>query len=101
MNKIEFIHYRSQNGTHGGATVAIKRNGANVRIRVEHCSKTAVFNKKIGRSVAAGRITAFENGREQLRSKIIDIVVNDPLDARNEIINHLAPEMKKRGYLFK
>lgn len=60
--KISYMHYRRRDafGTvtdpRGGATVAIKTENGSTSFSIAWCGKKEVFNRKIGRAVATGRL---------------------------------------------
>lgn len=61
MSKIQFIHRRPiQNGliaNSGGFTVAYMEDGPNgIHAAFAQCSRRDNFNKRLGRTVAAGRL---------------------------------------------
>lgn len=59
-----FMHYRRRDSygeaqPQGGVTLAIRPIGGNViRVAMAKCGKKDVFNKKLGRAIAEGRLAA-------------------------------------------
>lgn len=84
---IQYMHYRSANGTRGGATVAILPNDADqtATISIARCNPNDVFCKKTGREIAAGRIRAAQAGRESLESKVRVITIETPEKLKDSV----------------
>ena len=98
-----FMHYRRPgNGdysTHGGATVAIQPiSEEKAIVSIARCSDLDVFNKKIGRTVAAGRLTAYTAGKEFGPHIIREVAIDDEQGIKNAVGNALAIDMIKEGY---
>lgn len=61
-NPVYFMHYRRRDTygsplSQGGATLAIRPMGGNViRVAMAQCSDKDIFNKKLGRTIAQGRL---------------------------------------------
>jgi hypothetical protein len=60
-NDVRFLHIRKHTKTGtllptGGATIAVTKADKGYNFYVAQCSDKDVFNKKIGRSVASGRL---------------------------------------------
>ena len=111
MDKLQFMHYRAfttdtdggwgetdEISSRGGATVAIMQADNNkVLVSIARCNPSDVFNKKVGRTIAAGRLQAYLNGREKLADKIQEIVITDPLQMKETVANAIAVEMDLLG----
>jgi len=94
MDKIQYMHYRSTNGTHGGATVAILPLENNkVFISIAYCNPADTFNKKLGRAISAGRLQAALNGRNNLSNYIREIDVADMNYLKDSVAEELGMEM--------
>lgn len=62
----QIMHFRKRNGDpRGGLTIAIDYNAKEHAIYVARakCSKNDMYNRKLGRNIAQGRLTAFFDGR--------------------------------------
>lgn len=67
MNKLSFMHYRNHRAytdeidCRGGATVAImeQENKDAVLVSIARCHDNDVFDRKMGRVIASGRIQAY------------------------------------------
>ena len=60
-SEVRYLHIRNHNKEgqllpRGGITVAVKKEGNEFKSYIAHCSDKDVFCKRIGRSVAAGRL---------------------------------------------
>lgn len=109
MNNIQFMHYRAFNenmgwgdsdeiSSRGGATVAILPADNNkVLVSIARCNPGDVFNKKVGRTIAAGRLQAYLNGREKLADKIVEVVITNPLQLKETVAEAIAEEMDMLG----
>lgn len=99
MDNIEFMHYRSANGTRGGATVAIYPQAATMTalISVARCGPADIFNKKIGRDVAKGRIAAYLKGRESSVKHVDQIVVPEGMDLKAAVDIAVFEQMASHG----
>jgi len=103
MNKLEFMHYRYFNtelekSSRGGATIAILPADNNkVLVSVARCNTTDVFNKKVGRSIASGRLIAYLNGRDSIANKVREVVITDPLRVKECVADALQEEMDGYG----
>ena len=82
MNKgIEFMHiraYESLSGQtpspRGGKTVAIMPiEGNRAKFSIARCGPNDIFNKKVGRDIAEGRLNDFLKGRATLEDKVYQI----------------------------
>lgn len=104
MNKVEFMHYRKfdndlYNGvsvsSRGGATIAILPgdNGL-AMIAVARCNPTDVFNKKVGRAIAGGRLQAFVNGRASLEGHVQTIEIVDMLKLKESVDDFVREDME-------
>lgn len=75
-----FMHYRTcQNGNlvqpNGGATLAIRQVGDDkLVVSIARCRKTDVFNKKLGRTIAEGRLNAFLNTDKEMTKDVLRII---------------------------
>lgn len=89
MQKFEYMHYRTADKTRGGATVAIypQDTTKTALIAIARCGPHDVFNKKIGRAIASGRISAFLAGRPS--EHVEQIVVENPDDLKMIVDTHL------------
>jgi len=96
MNKVQFMHFRPTSGFNkcrGGATVAIMpiepptstagNTAGKLLVSMAKCNAADVFNKKIGREIAAGRLRAFLDGRESAQYKVWMVDVPDIMDDGN------------------
>lgn len=94
----KYIHLRQVKSTtglqaRGGLTVAFREiplaNGnKSVSIATARCSRNDVFNKKIGRAVAEGRLNTIRNG-----SQLITITLPEDVDT----VPELAKAFGKKG----
>jgi len=65
----QIMHFRKRNGDQrGGLTVAIDYNHEERAIYVAEakCSRNDMFNRKLGRTIATGRLQAFFDGRSNI-----------------------------------
>jgi len=102
MKSVQFIHYRQYSSerddvcSRGGATVAIRDDDNNknqVLVSIARCNPHDVFNKKIGRNIAAGRIDAYLGGRSSLETQVRSVWVADDLDSKRVVADFLYDEM--------
>lgn len=98
MEQFEFMHYRSADKTKG-ATVAILPLDHNktALITVSRCGPYDNFNKKIGRSVASGRIIAYMNGRSSMDEYVHTIDIPDGVELKKAVAEVLEDEMAESG----
>ena len=98
MTKFEFMHYRNEDKS-SGATVAILPYLDNTALlAISWCGPHDAFNKKIGRAVSSGRITAYLNKRAfmQYHVRVIDVPEGSIL--KKVVAERLANEMSEYGY---
>ena len=98
--RVEYMHFRSifRNGV-GGATVAImpQEERGTALISVSRCGPMDNFNKKIGRDIAVGRLTAYLAGRSSAAVHIREIDVPDMLRLKESVAVAMAPELDDIG----
>ena len=99
MNQFQFMHYRSANGTKGGATVAILPDAATktALFAISRCGPHDIFNKKIGRAVSSGRINAFIKGRATMGEHINQVTFDDPIELKALVNDVVGDEMAAYG----
>ena len=91
---IQYMHYRGQD-VRGGATVAIMPIANNrVYLSVARCGPQDVFNKKVGRDIATGRLRAYIAGRTSVQIREIPV---DPLNVKASVDNVIGEEMAADG----
>lgn len=95
--KTQFMHYRIlENGiptSRGGTTVAIRQLGNKAIVGVSQCALGDVFNKKLGRMIAEGRLniyetkdlTSFPGGRKKVAAHVFEVDVMDGEDVRTVV----------------
>lgn len=99
------MHYRYFNmdmemSSRGGATIAILPADNNkVLVSIARCNTTDVFNKKVGRAIASGRLIAYLNGRDSIANKVREVVINDPLRVKESVATALQEEMDALAYI--
>jgi len=95
MNKIQYMHFRQKDrATYGGATLAIMPLDKNkVVVAIAHCNPKDLFNKKMGRTIAAGRLQAFLDGRESVEANIREVTVPDMSRIKEAVESELQLEM--------
>ena len=95
MNKIQYMHFRQKDrATYGGATLAIMPLDKNkVVVAIAHCNPKELFNKKMGRTIAAGRLQAFLDGRESVEANIREVTVPDMSRIKEAVESELQLEM--------
>jgi hypothetical protein len=104
----QFMHYRKFNMTQsngfsevnsrGGATVAVYPAENNtVLISVARCNPNDVFNKKVGRTIAEGRIRAYLEGREGMDKYVKVLSIPDPLFLKKTVAEALEDEIDEAG----
>jgi hypothetical protein len=95
--KVQYMHFRTVNRQcNGGATVAILPADNNkVLFTVARCGPHDLFNKKIGRTIATGRLKAYLDGRETVSNHVRTMVINDPLYIKEAVGGYLYEEMAK------
>lgn len=110
QDNIHFMHYRQIHGTtvdcRGGATLAIKEEGNGLLlIGVARCNTSDVFNKKLGREIAMGRIKSYEKGRYGVPTdvdteKVFHLSVNytNGKELREAVDQAVGNEMAHYGY---
>jgi len=93
------MHYRSANGTKGGATVAILSDAVTntALFAISRCGPQDIFNKKIGRAVSSGRIKAFVQGRGTVAEHINQVTFDDPADLKAIVDATVADTMEAYG----
>ena len=95
-NPIEYMHFRPIfRDVSGGATVAIMPRASlgTALISVARCGPMDNFNKKIGRDVATGRLSAYLAGRQSVASHVREIAVPDMLKLKETVAMALENEM--------
>lgn len=102
FGKIEFMHFRDDSGdVRGGCTVAISHDPSNqvAIFSLAYCNRTDVFNKKIGRSIASGRLAAFMNGRQSMIDRV-HVIQDVPSDQgiKTLVATELAEELAELHY---
>ena len=99
MNQFQFMHYRSANGTKGGATVAILPDAVTktALFAISRCGPHDIFNKKIGRAVSSGRINAFIKGRATMGEHINQVTFDDPIELKSLVNDVVGDEMDAYG----
>ena len=99
MTKLQYMHYRpATTDSRGGATVAILPIYDNkVLISISRCGPSDMFNRKIGRSIAAGRLRAFMDGREKVVSMVREVSYDDPFEIKQAVGEELYKEMASKG----
>ena len=95
----QYMHYRSANGSRGGATVAILPDSATktALFAISRCGPNDNFNKKIGRTVASGRINAFIKGRSTMTEHINQVAFQDQLELKSLVDAVIGDEMEAYG----
>lgn len=97
--QIEFMHYRPTmpNGR-GGITVAILPSSTDksALLAFARCGPSDNFNKKVGRAISSGRMTAFLN-RGPGAYDVREVPVSDMLQLKTIVAGHLAHEMFEEG----
>ena len=83
-----FMHYRNHNtdgsiASNGGMTVAIMvdpDDRQTALVGISRCKDNEVFNKKIGRDVALGRMRAWSEGRsnDRINTNVFQLKLSDP-----------------------
>ena len=104
MNKVEFMHFRPHDNSivRGGATVAIlpKENNKAV-IAIAFCGPNDVFNRKVGRAVAEGRLIASMDhraNRPKMAGMTREIDITDPQSLKSCVANAIEDEMAAEGF---
>lgn len=100
-NHFEFMHYRARVGAVSGrkaprgATVAIHPlEGRNTAlISIAQCGSNDNFSKKIGRSIAAGRLIAYLQGREEVAKYVREVPLDESGDLKPSVAQVLFQEM--------
>lgn len=100
MSSVQFMHYRKFKSSSvvdscGGATVAILPvTGTNqAMIAVARCNPTDLFNRKVGRAIAEGRLHAYLKGRESLEGRVKTVVVTDMQRLKETVDEAVHDEM--------
>lgn len=95
----QYMHYRSANGSCAGATVAILPDAATktALFAISRCGPNDNFNKKIGRTVASGRISAFLQGRGTVAEHINQVTFDDAEDIKSVVHGVVRDEMDAYG----
>lgn len=100
------MHYRNVKGAtvepRGGVTFAIREAGDNIlHVGVSRCSKRDVFDRKLGRQIAEGRLKAYTDGRDSDAQGKFYTVLIDGIDDKNvkEVIHTaFGQELAEEGY---
>ena len=81
-----------------GATVAIAPTGDNtVAITVAYCGQNDIFNKKLGRTIAEGRMKTFLHGTRCLSFPVKVITVADMDSMKDDVAAAIAVDMAAVG----
>lgn len=102
-NSTQFMHFRSASsslsiGESRAATLAIVQKDANtVLVSAAFCGPNDVFNKKLGRKISEGRITAFLKGREAMVSHVREITISDMDNMKDEVAQVMADELAEHN----
>lgn len=103
MSGTYYIHYRAigKDGAirpHGGATVAFRYAEGSLTASIAWCDPKDVFNKKIGRMVATGRLNMYQTcGR--CENYIVQIPTTEDAIFKDVINTEIGPLMRDEGYV--
>lgn len=113
MSKTQFMHYRATASAlallatprkhndapvYRGATVAITpTSDTTVAITVAYCGQNDIFNKKLGRTIAEGRMKTFLSGKRNLKVPVQIIEVSNMDSMKDEVASVLAAGMAAVG----
>lgn len=104
MDNTLFMHYRSYDDTQalkpcGGVTVAIRpRQDGSIVLAMAKCNDKDVFNKKMGRSIASGRLLAYESGRDMTQNVMELCDVNNTIPIKETVHNNIGQLMNSKGF---
>lgn len=93
---VEYMHFRPIfSDVSGGATVAIlpQVERGTALISIARCGPMDNFNKKIGRDIATGRLSAYLAGRQSVAGHVREIAVPDMLKLKETVATALENEM--------
>jgi hypothetical protein len=99
----EYMHYRStltsfSIGQSRGATLAITpKDAKTVLVSIALCGPNDIFSKKMGRTIAAGRLEAFKKGRDAVSKYIVEVEVDDMSEMKNRVAAALEQDMVQQG----
>ena len=106
MSQTYFLHYRHRVDTTEGDTISC-RGGATMAIRiapfnklvvgVAQCSFSDVFDRKMGRVIAEGRLNAFESDPTRSRHIFVIDEVDPKGDIKDIVDNALGDAMATAG----
>lgn len=98
--KTMFMHFRQLDGYNrvsdprGGATLAFCMVGNSaVKIATAYCNSKEVFNRKLGRAIALGRLETDRPG-----SLVTQIEIDASRSVREQVARFFSPSMEKMGY---
>jgi hypothetical protein len=98
--KTMFMHFRQLNSydqvsdPRGGATVAFCMVGNSaVKIASAYCSRKEVFDRKLGRAIALGRLETDRQG-----SLVTQFDIDSSRPIREQVARFVSPVMEKMGY---
>ncbi len=100
MSQIEYMHFRpKQRNLNGGATIAIMPVEGTIHalVALSRCGPQDIFNKKIGRSISAGRIRAYLEGREGMDKYVKVLAIPDPMFLKKTVAECMVVEIDKAG----
>lgn len=99
--KIEFMHFRPVDdfAMFNGATVAIMPvpDTGKAMVSLSMCGPDDNFNRKLGRTVAEGRLAAYLGGREKAGRHIREVEVSDFENLKAEVALSLSDDLVTAG----
>lgn len=100
MSKIEFMHYRSPAKPQAGATVAILPSNDNKTavVAIARCGPHDMFQKKVGRAIATGRINAWVKDPAANESLVTFVDIIDRNYLKAEVAEAINATMVSFGF---
>ena len=105
MTDTMYMHYRAINTNpvesidpRGGATIAIRHvDDTKALASIAFCNPGEVFNKKIGRYVAAGRLSAKMSGKD-VNGWFVEVPIDGKLPTKAAVDEQVRQSMEAMGY---
>jgi hypothetical protein len=111
--KTQYMHYRATSAAlavlstprnhndapmYRGATIAIAPTNENtVAVTVAFCGQKDIFSKKLGRTIAEGRMQAYLTGSRKLKTLVRLVTVTDMNNLKDEVAVAIAGDMSAVG----
>lgn len=95
-----YMHYRMFGdddvvAPKGGATLAIRKENDQAVVGVAICSTHDVFNRKIGRDIALGRLNTYLSGTRDVSEHVLVIPLASELEIKRQVADTFGPILSR------